>query len=411
MMWLYDFIWGVRTMNKANRWLLPDGIDEVLPPQAMRMESLRRALLDLYYRWGYDPVMPPPVEFLESLLTGTGSDLDLQTFKLTDRMSGRTMGISADVTPQVARMDAHSLRSQGPARLCYCTHVLRATPDPYQGGRSPVQVGLELFGCAGVDADLEIVRLVLASLALAGAHRVHLVFGHVGVYRGLVKSIGLDAELEAAFFEALERKSLSEVDALLDSAALSPDTLRMLKALPRLNGGIEVLEAAAATFRHAPDAVKCAIDKLKLMAQALSGAGPQVSLYFDLGELRGYEYHTDVVFAVYVPEFGHAVARGGRYDAAGSVFGRARPATGCTLELKLLTRLDQQAPPHDGIWAPADSDAELDATIEALRAAGERVVRAFPGQQTGPGDHRCNRTLIHQKGAWCVVPCTGTVTQ
>lgn len=398
-------------MNKANRWLLPDGIDEVLPPQAMRMESLRRALLDLYNSWGYDLVVPPPVEFLESLLTGTGSDLDLQTFKLIDRISGRTMGISADVTPQVARMDAHSLHREGPARLCYCSHVLRAMPDPHQGGRSPVQVGLELFGYAGLEADLEIVRLVLASLEQAGAHRIHLAFGHIGVYRGLVKSAGLDAETEAALFEALERKSLAEVDALLNSVSLSEDILRMLSALPRLNGGIEVLGQAAKTFEDAPDTVRTAIQNLQALAQALNYAYPNVTLYFDLGELRGYEYHTGVVFAAYVSEFGQAVARGGRYDHAGKAFGRARPATGCTLELKLLARLDEQAPPNDGIWAPAEEGGELNDLINELRAAGERVVEALPGQETGPEAHRCNRILIQRGGEWIVVPCTDTSTQ
>ena len=194
-------------MTIADRWLLPDGMDEVLPPQASRMEELRRALLDLYHCWGYDQVMPPPVEFLDSLLTGTGTDLDLQTFKLTDQLTGRMMGASADVTPQVARMDAHSLKRQGPVRLCYCTNVLRAKADQHQGGRSPVQVGVELFGHAGLEADSEIIHLALASLHAAGADEIHLALGHIGIYRSLVEAAALSDEQERALFEALALKS------------------------------------------------------------------------------------------------------------------------------------------------------------------------------------------------------------
>lgn len=395
-------------MTMADRWLLPDGIDEVLPPQALRMESLRRMLLDLYYRWGYDLVMPPPVEFLDSLLTGTGGDLDLQTFKLTDRVSGRTMGISADVTPQVARMDAHSLHREGPARLCYCSHVLRATADQYQGGRSPVQVGLELFGHPGLDADLEIVRLVLASLDLAGARDIHLAFGHIGIYRALIDSARLDKEVERELFAAIERKAHTDVDALLEGVEMDDAYRTMLCALPRLHGGVEILDDAAGVFADAPEAVTAALSQLTVMARALSAAYPKVSLYFDLGELRGYQYHTGVVFAAYVPGYGQALAKGGRYDDTGAVFGRPRPATGCSLELKLLASLEAHQPPQDGIWAPADDAPQLVAQIQMLRAAGERVVEALPEQTTRPEQHRCNRMLMQRGGEWVVVALSDT---
>lgn len=395
-------------MTMADRWLLPDGIDEVLPPQALRMESLRRALLDLYYRWGYDLVMPPPVEFLDSLLTGTGGDLDLQTFKLIDRVSGRTMGISADVTPQVARMDAHSLHREGPARLCYCAHVLRATSDQYQGGRSPVQVGLELFGHAGLDADLEIVRLVLASLEVAGARDVHLAFGHIGIYRALIEHAGLDRDVEQALFAAIERKAHTEVDATLESVAMDDACKTMLCALPRLHGGLDVLDEAAVLLSQAPESVGTALSQLTTLARALTAAYPHVSLYFDLGELRGYQYHTGAVFAAYVPGYGQALARGGRYDDTGAVFGRPRPATGCTFELKLLASLETHLPPQDGIWAPANDAPALMKQIQTLRAAGERVIEALPGQSTRPEQHRCNRMLIQRGGEWIVVALSDT---
>ncbi|WP_027351194.1 ATP phosphoribosyltransferase regulatory subunit [Halotalea alkalilenta] len=391
-------------MTMADRWLLPDGIDEVLPPLALRMESLRRALLDLYHRWGYDLVVPPPVEFLDSLLTGTGSDLELQTFKLTDQASGRMMGLSADVTPQVARMDAHSLRRPGPSRLCYCANALRATADQYQGGRNPVQLGLELFGHSGIDADLEIVRLALESLYLAGATDVHLAFGHIGIYRVLTEAAGLDAALERDLFEAIERKAYTEIDALLEEAEIDASLRHMLARLPRLHGGLEVITEAREAFVDMPEEISAQLEQFEHLARRIGAEHPEVELYFDLAELRGYQYHTGVVFAAYVPGYGQALVKGGRYDDTGRAFGRSRPATGCSMELKLLAGLREQLPPCDGIWAPAGENGELEAVVAKLRAAGERVVQALPGQVTGPLDHRCNRRLERIDGEWRCVP-------
>lgn len=390
-------------MTIADRWLLPDGMDEVLPPQALRMESLRRALLDLYHRWGYDLVVPPPVEFLDSLLTGTGTDLELQTFKLTDQLTGRMMGASADVTPQVARMDAHSLHREGPVRLCYCAHVLRAKADEHQGGRSPVQVGLELFGHAGLEADLEIMRLALSSLSVAGAQDIHLAIGHIGIYRALAERAGLDDEHEQALFEAIERKALSEVDTLVSRVVSDPALAAMFCQLPRLHGGSDVLVRAREVFADAPGLLADALDQLSAMQRSISEMFPDVALYFDLAELRGYEYHTGMVFAAYVPGYGQALAKGGRYDDTGRAFGRPRPATGCSMDLKMLASLAEQEPPCDGIWAPALDNAALRLKVGELRDGGERVVQALPGQSTDAAAHRCDRELVEVAGQWQVV--------
>ncbi|SHE29445.1 ATP phosphoribosyltransferase regulatory subunit [Modicisalibacter ilicicola DSM 19980] len=397
-------------MTIADRWLLPDGMDEVLPPQATRMEELRRALLDLYCRWGYDLVMPPPVEFLDSLLTGTGTDLDLQTFKLTDQLTGRMMGASADVTPQVARMDAHSLKRQGPARFCYCNPVLRAKADQHQGGRSPVQVGVELFGHAGLEADLEILHLALSSLTVAGADEIHLALGHIGIYRALVQSVDLDDIGQRALFEAIERKSPGDVTTLVDGHVGDVQRAELLKALVTLHGGADVLDEARRLFDGAPTAVIEALDQLQALYRGVAEMYPGATLYFDLADLRGYQYHTGMTFAAYVPSYGQALAKGGRYDDTGKAFGRARPATGFSMDLKLLASLAEQPPIADGIWAPVwepgQAMQELPEVIARLRDAGERVVQALPGQSTGPEEHRCNRRLVSTENGWQIFPLT-----
>ncbi|MDN3525833.1 ATP phosphoribosyltransferase regulatory subunit [Halomonas sabkhae] len=388
-------------MTIADRWLLPDGMDEVLPPQASRMEEVRRALLDLYYGWGYDQVMPPPVEFLDSLLTGTGTELELQTFKLTDQMTGRMMGASADVTPQVARMDAHSLKRQGPVRLCYCANVLRAKPDQYQAGRSPVQVGLELFGHAGLEADLEVLRLALTSLTVAGAREVHLALGHIGIYRSLVEAAELSADQERAVFKALELKSPGELASCVEDSVSDPLLAEMLRSLVTLHGGPEVLDEAREVFAEAPQAVGAALDQLRALYQGVAAQHPEVEFYFDLAELRGYQYHTGMMFSAFVPGYGQALAKGGRYDDTGRAFGRARPATGFSLELKLLAGLAPSSRREGGIWAPAEGDGLADA-VRQLREQGERVVQALPGQRTGPEQHQCQRQLVRQAEGWRV---------
>ncbi|HHJ4328476.1 TPA: ATP phosphoribosyltransferase regulatory subunit, partial [Klebsiella pneumoniae] len=367
-------------MATVDRWLLPDGIEEVLPPEAALIEAARRQVLDLFQRWGYEFVVTPHIEYLESLLTGAGQDLDLRTFKVTDPLSGRQMGFRADITPQVTRMDAHSLRREGPSRLCYAGSVLHAQPRALATSRSPIQLGAELYGDASPASDVEVISLMLDTLQLAQVADVHMDLGHVGIYRGLVRAAGLTGAAEQQLFDALQRKAGDEVEAL--TAQLPEALARMLQALGELCGGREVLDLAQAALVEAPDDVHAALDQLLAIADALELRYPELPLYFDLGELRGYHYHTGVVFAAFVPGVGQSIAQGGRYDDVGANFGRARPATGFSTDLKTLVTLGsmQFAPPAAGVWAPDSHDLYLWRAVQRLRSEGVRVVQALPGQ-------------------------------
>ncbi|HBP78334.1 MAG TPA: ATP phosphoribosyltransferase regulatory subunit, partial [Halomonas sp.] len=312
---------------------------------------------------------------------------------------GRMMGASADVTPQVARMDAHSLKRQGPVRLCYCTNVLRAKADQHQGGRSPVQVGVELFGHAGLEADSEIIHLALASLHAAGADEIHLALGHIGIYRSLVEAAALSDEQERVLFEALALKSPGQLAEQVNVSVSDPVLADMLMALGELHGDASVLAQARERFAGAPAPVTAALDQLEALYKGVL-ARFDVSLYFDLAELRGYQYHTGMMFAAYVPGYGHALAKGGRYDDTGRAFGRARPATGFSMDLKQLASLALASPSRGAIWAPAQEEESLNAAIVALREQGERVIQALPGQRTGPAEHSCDRRLEFIDGRW-----------
>ncbi|MCQ4308017.1 ATP phosphoribosyltransferase regulatory subunit [Pseudomonas stutzeri] len=394
-------------MATVDRWLLPDGIEEVLPPDAARIETARRRVLDLFQCWGYELVITPHVEFLESLLTGAGQDLDLKTFKVIDPLSGRQMGLRADITPQVARVDAHTLRREGPSRLCYAGSVLHAKPQALATSRSPIQLGAELYGDSSTSSDLEVISLMLETLGLASVPGLHMDLGHVGIYRGLARAAGLSGDAEQRLFDALQRKAMDEIAALTANA--EPSLASMLRALARLCGGRETLDAAKAVLADAPLAVREALDGLIQIAEQLAVRYPDLPLYFDLGELRGYHYHTGVVFAVFVPGVGQSIAQGGRYDDIGADFGRARPATGFSTDLKTLVSLGnaELASPTVGIWAPYDTDPALWKSICQLRAQGERVVQALDGQQ---GDAAlsvgCDRQLLLQEGSWTVTPLT-----
>jgi ATP phosphoribosyltransferase regulatory subunit len=390
-------------MTTADRWLLPDGVEELLPAQAGRAEQLRRNLLDLYHSWGYDLVMPPLLEFTDSLLVGLGDDVDLLTFKVTDQLTGRSMGIRADITPQVARIDAHSLRRTGPVRLCYAGSVLHTRPKSLLASRSPIQIGVELYGDAGLDSDGEVILLMLETLRVAGLDSVTLDLGHVGIYRALVAAAALEPALERRLFDALQRKAGAEITAML-SAAVGDEQLRQgFIDLSQLHGDVAVLQRARACFAGAPAAVLAAIDELEAVADRVRARLPAVNLYFDLSELRGYHYHTGLVFAALVPGWGLAVANGGRYDQVGEVFGRARPATGFNTDLKALIALvgnGDDSGRNGAILAPADSDIELWRAAQRLRAAGERVINALPGQDCAS----CDRELVRRDGGWHVQP-------
>jgi len=384
-------------------WLLPEGIDELLPPKAYELEQTRRDLLDLFHSWGYDLVQPPFIEYLESLLTGTGSDLDLRTFKLTDQITGRTLGIRADITPQAARIDAHQLRSENPTRLCYAGTVLKTRSDGFGGSRSPVQVGAELYGHGGEESDQEILCLMLKSLERAGIKDVYLDLGHVGIFRTLARESGLDTRQELALFDALQRKAVPEIDSLLDTFSLDREKRAMLASLAGLSGD-DALTRARGLLAAAGNEVQRALAQLERLASLLAERRPDVPVHFDLAELRGYHYHTGVVFAAFVPEQGTEIARGGRYDAIGELFGRARPACGFSADLKMLMQLGQRQDlsPASGIFAPAEADPRLRERIEALRAEGRRVVVALPGQSGDAAAMKCGEALVKQGGDWVV---------
>lgn len=393
-------------MSIEDKWLLPEGIEEVLPPEAWRLECARRELLDMYSRWGYQLIMPPFIEYLESLLTGSGNDLDLHTFKITDQLSGRLLGLRADMTPQAARIDAHPLRCDAPSRLCYMGTVLHTRTDGVGGSRSPLQIGAELFGHAGPASDVEIISLVLETLALLEVPDARLDLGHVGIFRGLARDAGLSTTQEKILFDALQRKAVPEIDELLADAVTDSGCRARLAALAGLNGDADVLARAREVLAGAGSAVIDALDNLEAIAGKLHRRHGDLELHYDLGELRGYAYKTGMVFAVFVPGYGQEIARGGRYDAIGEVFGRARPATGFSTDLKTLMDISRRdfAGPQSAILAPAGDDPDMLEAVRALRAQGETVICSLPDQSEGPADMGCDRILVSAAGKWVVQP-------
>ena len=387
-------------MTTKQHWILPEGIEEVLPEQAARFESMRRMLLDLYASWGYELVMPPTIDFIESLLTGTGHDLDLQTFKLVDQMSGRTLGMRADMTPQVARIDAHQLQRDVPTRLCYIGTVLRTRPESIGDSRSPLQVGAELYGHAGVESEVEIIGLMLQTFAAMEINDIYLDLGNVDIYRGLAKQAGLSKEIESQLFDMLQRKAVTEINTLLDALDIDDNMKAMLSGLSSLNGDKSVFAKAHTLLASADASVKQAIDYLEKTAELMWQRYGDIKVHFDLSELHGYHYKTGVVFAAFVPQRGQAIARGGRYDDIGKIFGRARPATGFSTDLKILNQLSgKQFTSAEKIFAPADADQNK---VAALRAEGNIVVEQLPGQEADAKAMGCHKSLCLLDGQWVV---------
>ena len=315
-------------MGAAVKWLLPEFIEDILPAEAKRIEALRRRILDLFFEKNYELVMPPLLEYVDSLLTGTGHDLELRTFKVVDQLSGRMMGLRADITPQVARIDAHLLNRKGVTRLCYCGSVLHTRPLAPGATREPLQIGAEMYGAAGVEADAEMLELLCRALELAGVRQARIDIGHVAVFRAIAHGASVAGELEAGLFEALQRKDLPALKEL--SKKLPAKTRDALLLLPSLYGNAEVLDEAEKKLPSLPE-VKKALATLRKLAQAC-----KFPASFDLAELRGYHYHSGVVFDAYCDGVTGAVARGGRYDEVGKAFGRARPATGFSIDLRSL---------------------------------------------------------------------------
>ncbi|HIL94279.1 MAG TPA: ATP phosphoribosyltransferase regulatory subunit [Cycloclasticus sp.] len=388
-------------MSNKNNWILPEGMEGLLPGDAARLETMRRELLNLFQSWGYEYVIPPMVEFLDTLLTGTGSELALQTFNVTDQISGKTLGIRADMTPQVARMASHNIYKSAPVRLCYLGSVLQARGAKIEKSRSPIQVGAELYGSQHIKSDVEIMRLMLETLAISGLQDVHLDLGHVSIFRGLSQQAGLSAEQEAELFEVLQRKATDEVEELLTSYQLPAGWHKAFYTLLSLNGDITVLDEAKVSLSIGGDGVLSAIDELKKVAALLQSIYPALPLYFDLAELRCYQYQTGIVFAAFVPGFGSEVARGGRYDNLTGKLETPLPATGFSADIKVLSKLSalSKETSKEIILAPASDDADLHDVVRQLRASGNIVVQELPNDQPPP---RHTQTISKVDGLWQV---------
>jgi len=377
-------------------WLLPENIADVLPSEARKIEELRRRLLDQFRLYGYELVMPPMLEYLESLLCGAGQDLDLRTFKLVDQLSGRTLGVRADMTTQVARIDAHLLNRISVTRLCYAGSVLHTRPSGLHATREPLQIGAEIYGHAGLEADAEIQELLLASMALAGMTKVRLDLCHVGVLSAILDQDPLAKQSELALYTLLETKDIPGIKEI--SRDFDEQTKSALLALPNLYGDINVLEQARQILPKLPG-IDTALNELALLVSLIPAqSGAQVTI--DLADLRGLHYHSGVTFAAYVTGLPNAVARGGRYDHVGESFGRARPATGFSLDLRELARLMPGAERKDAIMAPWGVDDGLREKIAQLREQGEIVIQSFPGHKNELDEFDCNRAVVFEHGSW-----------
>lgn len=382
-------------------WILPEGVDELLPPAAWQLERIRRRVLDVFRAWGFEYVEPPVIEYVDSLLVGTGTDMDLQTLKVVDQRTGRLLGVRADMTSQAARIDAHSLPAEGVQRLCYAGTVVHANPSAPLDSRVPLKAGAEIFGAETLAADAEVIALLLEVLRANDVAAPVLVLGHMGIYRGLVEMLALEPGERAALFTAVQSKAETDIAELLGDR---PGTAMVVR-LPTLMGRREVLGEAREALAGAPPAVAEAIDALEQLADLVLARCPDVTIRFDVAELAGYGYHNGPVFSAYQADRGCALARGGRYDGIGSAFGRARPATGFDVSLKqlLVAKPDDQR----AVWVPFQPDGTtrlpaLTQALRRLREAGEIVVCAVAEDEQPPV--RCDRVLVESGGAWTVRP-------
>lgn len=380
-----------------NRWLLPEDIADVLPAQARKVETLRRAILDLYQTYGYELVAPPILEFLDSLLTGTGSDLNLQTFKLVDQMSGRTLGLRADITPQVARIDAHLLNRAGVTRLCYAGSVAHARTPVGSSAREDLQLGAEIYGCATWEADFEAITLLLKTLSIALLDKVYLDLSHAGILSGILADQKLDKETIETVYGLLQTKDRPRLSKW--AACLPAKTTEALMALTELNGPCaEVLAKAKKVLPKHAAIDQALADLERLVATVSASSGLELSI--DLADLRGYQYHSGVMFAVYVEKLPQPIARGGRYDHVGQAFGRSRPATGFSLDLLTLSNLSPLKVRKLAIAAPWLEDDALSKAIAVLRNSGEVVIQVMAGEKVEAAEYECDRELVKQGNSW-----------
>jgi ATP phosphoribosyltransferase regulatory subunit len=389
-----------------NRWLLPEDIADVLPAEARRVETLRRAILDLYQSYGYELVAPPILEFLDSLLTGTGSDLNLQTFKLVDQLSGRTLGLRADMTPQVARIDAHLLNREGVTRLCYAGSIAHARTPVGSSAREELQLGAEIYGCATWEADFEAISLLLKTLSVAGLNKVYLDLSHAGVLEGILDGQAIAKTEIETLYSLLQSKDRSRLASW--AKCLPAASAQALMTLTELNGPCaQVLASAKKSLPKHPliEAALAQLEKLVAATEVFSNdaelsAELSVELSVDLADLRGYQYHSGVMFAAYVDKLPQPIARGGRYDHVGQAFGRSRPATGFSLDLLTLASLSPLAQRKPAIVAPWIDDLALATKIAQLRQAGEVVIQVLSGDAVETAEYLCDRELVKQGSSW-----------
>lgn len=378
-------------------WLLPENVADVLPSEARKTEELRRALLDNFRRYGYELVAPPMLEYLESLMPVADDDLDRRMFKLVDQLSGRTMGVRADMTTQVARIDAHLLNRPSVVRLCYAGTVLHTRPSGFHTTREPLQIGAELYGHAGLEADLEIQALALASLKLAGLSDITLDLSHAGILRAIIEGDAVATRQSAELIALLRAKDLPGLQSL--AAGFTPAAQQAVLALASLHGGVDVL-ARAQELLPAQPAIQAALDALSRLAHA---AGAE-RINIDLADISGYQYESGVIFSLYVPGLPNAVARGGRYDHVGEAFGRARPATGFSMDLREIAQLLPAAAPAPAIWAPWGLEPALQALISSLRSQGEIVIQNLPGHEHDQQEFDCDREIAVEQGKFIIKP-------
>ena len=376
-------------------WVLPDHIADVLPSEARHIEEIRRILLDMARCYGYELVLPPLLEHLESLLSGTGEALDLQTFKLVDQLSGRMMGLRADSTPQVARIDAHLLNRKGVTRLCYCGPVLHTRPSGPHATREPLQFGAEIYGHAGLEADLEILTLALDAFNAIHARPSTVDLADARIVGALLRAGHASPEQQALIHAALAAKDCAELR--LQTVGMPTDISRALMQLPDLYGGLDVLDRALLVLPELPE-IRDAIASLRWLAGHIENA----RLTFDLSDVRGYAYYTGVRFSIFSADANDALARGGRYDEVGSIFGRKRPAVGFSLDVKMLSSAVARSPLHAAIRAPWGEAPDLRAAIAGLRKQGETVVCVLPGHESEVDEFHCDRELLQLDGSWVV---------
>lgn len=385
------------------RWLLPDGIEEFLPPEARAIETLRQRMLQLYHLWGYDLVMPAMIEYRDSLLTGTAHSLQRKTFSLVDHSTGRLLGLRSDMTPQVARIYAHRMGGKQISRLCYCGHLVHSRTDGLNPSRSPLQIGAEIFGINTVAADIEVVSLMIETLQNIPLQPIVIDLGHVGIFREIVSEAGMSKESEQQLFDMLQRKSLPELHDYLNGLGLNERHRNWFSKLAVLNGSIDMLQQAKTIFSDAPQACTQAIEHIESVGNAIQQRYPEVAIHCDLSELRGYEYHTGLVFSALLPGQGSEIARGGRYDEIGEAFGVTSPATGFSADLTRLFRLASLSEPDEKqILAPNESDSELLKLIDHLRAEGHCVKLDLTDGMIPARQQNCDRVIHFDEHQWVV---------